>query len=222
MISENDKQAILNGAYGVNRNGKKCKFIGITDEPVYSHFFVYYDSSNQITTCCKLTKNFLYSIGDIRGLDVVGLWEDKPESFDLERALSGEPVLTRDGSKAYVQISISQPKELEHYSLIGFGYNGEQKEFLHWDETGKVMADDYTCDDIVGMWRDESVQNKVTINLPYRLTKPQDEMWILTTDGCIQSNYDKNIPLHILESRPYFGSENDAKAWLDAMMNNHQ
>jgi len=31
MISEKDKQAILNGAYGVSRSGLKCKFVGLVD-----------------------------------------------------------------------------------------------------------------------------------------------------------------------------------------------
>lgn len=35
MISEQDKQAILNGAYGITRDGYKCKYIGTTDDCYY-------------------------------------------------------------------------------------------------------------------------------------------------------------------------------------------
>ena len=31
MLSEKDKKALLNGAYGISRNGYKCKFINLID-----------------------------------------------------------------------------------------------------------------------------------------------------------------------------------------------
>lgn len=40
MISENDKQAILGGAYGVSRGGVKVKFIGMTNNTDYPYQFI--------------------------------------------------------------------------------------------------------------------------------------------------------------------------------------
>lgn len=219
MISEQDKQALLNGAYGISRNGFKCKFINLIDtEDPYTHFFVYFNDTGLISHYSCLTKDFVDCSMITTINDVVELWEDKPEPFDLDRALAGEPVMTRDRSKAYVQTQISQPKGLEHYSLIGFGYNGEHKEFLHWDETGKVMADDDSCDDIIGMWKEsETESNTVTVTLPRMLKEPQDNMWYLTGVGIVKSVYGKNIPSDTFDNRPYFGSREDAEAWFKAM-----
>ena len=219
MLSEEDKKALLNGAYGISRNGCKCKFINLTDtKDSYTHFVVYFNDTGLITHYSRLTKDFVDCYTLKTRDDVVGLWEDKPEPFNLERALLGEPVMTRDRSKAYVQAIISQPKELEHYNLIGFGYNGEHKEFLHWDKTGKVTADDDTCDDIIGMWREpEPVSKEITVTLPRALREPKDEMWFVDSDGTTQSGFGKNIPRSDFERIPYFGAEAHAKAWFDAM-----
>lgn len=225
MITEQDKQAILDGAYGVNRNGKKCKFLGITDEPVYSHFFVYYDSSNKIITSCQLTENFLYSDTDVSGLDVVGLWEDKPEPFDLERALNGDPVILRGGVKAYIKYMMPEGYT-GHYPLNGFildpngiGFNTES-----WTLDGRCFInDDKNGHDIVWMWKDpEPELNTVTVTLPRALKEPQDEMWFVDTEGYMKSGYGKCVSTEAFNRRVFFGSEEDAKAWFDAMQNSRK
>lgn len=231
MISEREKQAILNGAYGITREGKKVKYVG-KREPVdehsdYPHFFVVINQKGEITRTLCLSEDFTHYLGNESDHSVVGLWENRLESFDLERALAGEPVMTRDRSKAYVQTQISQPKGLEHYSLIGFGYNGEHKEFLHWDETGKVMADDDSCDDIIGMWQEpKPAPNTVTLTLPCPLKEPKDDMWYISSAGIIhKSSYNKGTPMYWEESFNagfYFGSESDAQMWLDAMRDNRR
>ena len=227
MISEKDKQAILNGAYGITVEGKKVKYIGKRDlaegEPAFPYFFVILSENGKISIGSYLSEDLTYALGDGNAHEIVGLWEDKPEPFNLERALLGEPVMTRDRSKAYVQAIISQPKELEHYNLIGFGYNGEHKEFLHWDKTGKVTADDITCDDIIGMWKDpEPVSNNITVTLPRALKEPQDEMWFVDSEGYMKSGYGKRVSTEAFNRRFFFGSEADAKAWFDAMQNSRQ
>ena len=40
MISENDKQAILGGTYGVSRGVVKVKFIGMTNNTDYPYQFI--------------------------------------------------------------------------------------------------------------------------------------------------------------------------------------
>jgi len=218
MITEQDKQAILNGSFGVSRDGSKCKFIGklYTPDP-YNYFFVYFNKVG-ITHYESLNEDFLENSSLESPLDVVGLWENRQEPFNLKKALTGKPVMTRDRSKAYVQAQIAQPDGLEHYSLIGFGLNGEHNEFLHWDESGKVMADDITCDDIIGMWNvPEPVSNTVTVTLPRALKEPQDEMWFVDTEGYMKSNFGKDIPPELFKNRPYFNSKEDVQTWFQAM-----
>lgn len=125
MISAQDKQAILDGEYGITRDGMKCKYLGRSKGlGSYDHFFVYYDKDGLVSYTTSLTRDFINYIGSESVKDVVGLWKNRTEPFNLHKALAGAPVMTRDGSKAYVQATISQEKELEHYRLIGFGFNG--------------------------------------------------------------------------------------------------
>ena len=223
MISEQDKFAILNGKYGVTRDGNKCKYVGLSTDDEYPYVFVKYNSSDIIIDVKNLSNDLVCYSGELHPIDVVGLWKDKPEPFNLKKALFGRPVMTRDRSKAYVQAIISQPKGLEHYNLIGFGYNGEHKEFLHWDETGKVTADDITCDDIIGMWKEpEPELNTVTVTLPRALKEPKDEMWFVDTEGYRKSGYGKCVLTDAFNRRVLFGSEEDAKAWFDAMQDSRK
>ncbi|MDY3123141.1 MAG: hypothetical protein SOW21_01960 [[Actinobacillus] rossii] len=88
-----------------------------------------------------------------------------------------------------------------------------------WTLNGKATNKDVEhIHDIIGMWREpEPEQNTATFTLPCALKEPQDKMWIISTDGCVRSSYGKNISSEVFHKRPYFGSEEDAQAWFDAM-----
>ena len=51
--------------------------------------------------------------------DIVGLWEDKLEAFNLERALNGEPVKLRCGLKAYIKY-VMPPEYKGSYPIRGY------------------------------------------------------------------------------------------------------
>ncbi|MFU2115446.1 hypothetical protein ACLRAI_10395 [[Pasteurella] aerogenes] len=101
MLSEQDKQAILNGAYGITIEGKKIKYIGKRElsngEYAFPYFFVILSENGDISRSTYLSENLTYALGDGNNHEIVGLWEDKIEPFDLDRALSGEPVRLRNG-----------------------------------------------------------------------------------------------------------------------------
>ena len=70
MISENDKQAILGGAYGVSRGGVKVKFIGMTNNTDYPYQFIYYaKDTDLIKDSLVTTNNFLSVIDDMSTTD---------------------------------------------------------------------------------------------------------------------------------------------------------
>ena len=79
MISEQDKQAILNGAYGITING----YCANTQVEAFDDLF----------SCCS-SQNF----------NIIGLWQEKPEPFDLNRALKGE-CINYSGEPCYIYYS---------------------------------------------------------------------------------------------------------------------
>ena len=122
MLNEH-KQKILGGAYGISRGGSKCKFVGVTtNKSSYNHTVVYFNDDGLIWHQLSLTEDFgMYNDRRTSQHDVVGLWSDDPkpvapvapEPFDLEKALNGEPVMLRNGSRAVI---LNQVKD----TLIGY------------------------------------------------------------------------------------------------------
>lgn len=240
MISEQDKQAILNGTYGVSRNDLKCKFIGNavnTDD--YTHTFIYLNKEGLIYTLMKLNDNFKSYDKMDSDFDVVGLWEDKPEPFDLKRALAGEPVLIRDGSKGYVFANLNDIAFKENMScsdylplrgVIVYENNGKKLSSETWTLNGRASSngeEDYY--DIIGMWKEpEPVPNTVTLTLPCPLKEPQADMWFIGSKGNVaKSTYIEGRPDHTFWQESfnagfYFGSEADAQEWLNALRNNRR
>lgn len=146
--------------------------------------------------------------------------------FDLEKALAGEPVKTRDGNKSYVVAMVDMPQGLPNYRLVGYGFNGIHKEFMHWRITGEALVDDISSDDIVGMW--EEPRPTVTLTLPCPLEEQQREMWFINGNLEVKkSKYNGDfsmdiVDLHVFNKGLYFASEEDAQAWVDAFKNNRR
>ncbi len=226
MISEQDKQAILNGAYGITRDGHKCKYIGSTDNCYYSNLFVIYNTSELIINSVKLTDNFTYYANNTHINDVVELWKDLPEPFNLEKALAGEPVMLRCGLKAYVKFT-APPEYTGDYPLQGYSIVPDSSEgiiFESWTLAGTEFTNGVGHDnDIIGMWKEpEPVSKNVTVTLPRALREPKDDMWYITESGVFKSSYKKDISLTIFNNRSYFASEADAEAWLKAMQDSRR
>lgn len=86
------------------------------------------------------------------------------KKFDLEKALAGEPVVLRDGSKAFVKFEV--PKELRENNfadIVGFRIRGNEFIVKEWDIDG-VARSSCGYEDIVGMW--EEPRPTVTLTLP--------------------------------------------------------
>ncbi|MDO9828095.1 hypothetical protein Q7494_11305 [Glaesserella parasuis] len=229
MISEQDKQAILNGAYGISRNGMKCKFINLADtEDLYTHFFIYFTDEGLIHHHSYLTKDFVDCISIQTIHDIVGLWEDKPEPFDLNKALNGEPVMLRNGLKAYVKY-VMPPEYKGSYPLSGYILNNKSSDFadrVSWSLEGNFSKyAEHPTHDIISMWKEphsEPESVKSIRNLPASLTKPQDGMYYLNECGVYPSAYGKEMDINIFNQRVYFASEQDGRDWFNAMKNTHK
>lgn len=92
--------------------------------------------------------------------DIVGLWKEKPEPFDLEKALQGEPVKLRNGNTAYVitnyqtvanNLGIKSP--MDYYPLSGIEViHGDFTQVVNWALDGMCGIGDLAHpQDIIGM-----------------------------------------------------------------------
>ena len=222
MLNEH-KQKILGGAYGISRGGSKCKFVGVTtNKSSYNHTVVYFNDDGLIWHQLSLTEDFgMYNDRRTSQHDVVGLWSDDPkpvapvapEPFDLEKALNGEPVMLRNGSRAVI---LNQVKD----TLIGYF---DICTPLSWKLNGYVSLYVDPDREIVGMWK-EPVSKTVTVTLPRPLKEPKEDMWYINTNGTVtRSTYNKTTgPVYwgeCFNAGFYFGSKEDAQAWFDTMRN---
>ncbi|OOF40665.1 hypothetical protein BKK47_03405 [Rodentibacter mrazii] len=93
MLSEKEIEALKNGAYGITREGYKAKYLGVCEgEDEVFHTWVIYNENGSIKESVDAYDTFVsyYRNHEDRD-DIIGLWQDKPEPFDLEKVLNGEP-----------------------------------------------------------------------------------------------------------------------------------
>ncbi|WP_424411178.1 pyruvate kinase [Pasteurella sp. PK-2025] len=143
------------------------------------------------------------------------------KEFDLEKALAGEPVVLRNGNKAFVKFVLENPL-LEDDQVAGFHIDKEGKEEVtSWSKNGIHIPNINGMYDIIGMW--EEPRQRVHLDLPAPLKEPQEGMWLINKYGLNieKSSYSQrfNDGLSeecLLEGR-YFATKEDAQAWLDAM-----
>lgn len=95
-MNEQIKQQILNGAYGITRAGIKAKYIGLRTSNSFPYYFVFLNEDGKICKSGSMTNDLKEFSEMSSDRDIVGLWEDKPEPFDLDRALAGELVKYSD------------------------------------------------------------------------------------------------------------------------------
>lgn len=226
MISEQDKIDLMNGAFGINRAGQKVKYVGTVASDKKLHLVAMLNKDNNVCDLIYVNEVFaISSTGEYRS-DVVGLWENRAEPFDLERALAGEPVRLRCGLKAYIKY-VMREDYTGSYPLNGYIIDPDEPEGIlveQWTLDGKdLVPSDNRANDIIGMWKEpEPAPSTVTVTLPRALKGPQDEMWFVDSEGYMKLGYGKCVSTEAFNRRVFFGSEEDAKAWFDAMQNSRK
>lgn len=88
----------------------------------------------------------------------------KLKPFDLQAALSGEPVMLRDGSKAFVRHHETELNTDEHRKLVGYTSIGAM---LTWREDGRFVGRHLEPDgDIIGMYQKTRTINGFEVPTP--------------------------------------------------------
>ena len=144
------------------------------------------------------------------------------KEFDLKAALNGEPVMLRNGKKAYIFKNIQDMDILDFktdYPLIGMMHN--HAPIQTWSIDGRISLDsDYSNGDIIGMWKEPKKQINIE-DLP-KPFKPKDgESYFYINGGSVDYEHEfwdtNNFDITAAERGNCFRTKEDAQKWLDFM-----
>lgn len=142
------------------------------------------------------------------------------KEFNLDAALNGEPVMLRNGEKAYIFKNIQDTHILDFkvdYPLIGMIHNHAVVQT--WSIDGRTsLANDCADRDIVGMFEEPKIRVE---DLP-KPFKPKDgEVFYYIYEygiGCVKFyKEDDDGDAGLAENAQCYRTREDAQKWLDFM-----
>lgn len=142
------------------------------------------------------------------------------KKFDLKAALNGEPVMLRNGEKAYIFKNIQDTHILDFkvdYPLIGMIHNHAVVQT--WSLDGRTsLTNDCADRDIVGMFEEPKIRVE---DLP-KPFKPKDgEVFYYIYEygiGCVKFyKEDDDGDAGLAENAQCYRTREDAQKWLDFM-----
>lgn len=145
--------------------------------------------------------------------------------FNLEEALQGKPVQLRNGNKAFIVFKhdnnvLYRDKPFPYHLM---GYSVQQNETiecnaLSWTLEGRIFTGDALCgQDIIGMWEEPTPTVTVTLPKPFQ-PKKGEEYYFIRQNGFGSLYVDKKTRESIAFEYNAFRKEEDAQAWIDAMI----
>ncbi len=143
------------------------------------------------------------------------------KEFDLEKALTGEPVVLRNGDKAFVKFVLENPVR-EECAMIGYVIDDRGRDSLiGWYKNGLYASCGGDGLDIVGMYEEPRPTVTLTLPAPIKTAHHNQEVFKRGNSTIIRFYFDANRDKHrkMLESGSLFYSEGDAQAWFEAMKN---
>lgn len=151
------------------------------------------------------------------------------KKFDLKAALNGEPVMLRNGEKAYLvgrtPAAIKMINmEYVQYPLVGYSVDANELVaiyFLNWTENGKLnILFEENNRDIIGMWEEPKKQiNIEDLPKPFK-PKSGDGYYYINEYGVkFIRHYDEDDDrdVGIAENAQCYRTREDAQKWLDFM-----
>ncbi|MGZ7909853.1 hypothetical protein [uncultured Haemophilus sp.] len=142
------------------------------------------------------------------------------KDFDLEKALQGEPVMLRNGDKAFIFKNILGTPILDFkpdYPLIGMIHNHPVTQT--WSLDGRISScNDCAPGDIVGMWEEPKISIE---DLPKPFYPEESNGYFYISDGKVaynlyHSKYSESS-LQIASNGQSFRTREDVQKWLDFM-----
>ena len=144
------------------------------------------------------------------------------KEFDLKAALNGEPVMLRNGDKAYIfkdLRTIFELKEKIRYPLVGININ--RCIVYAWSLDGQVPLSSNTAhNDIVGMFEEPKKQISVEdLPKPFKPKNGESYYYICGRSIEYMRKYAEVSPFDSLSAQngQCFRTKEDAQKWLDFM-----
>lgn len=144
------------------------------------------------------------------------------KEFDLKAALNGEPVMLRNGEKAYIFKNIQDTHILDFevdYPLIGMMHNHAPVQT--WSLDGRIsLVSDYSNGDIIGMWEEPKKQIGIE-DLPKPFKPKSGDGYYYINEYGVQftRHYDEDddSDVGMAENAQCYRTREDAQKWLDFM-----
>ena len=142
------------------------------------------------------------------------------KEFNLEAALNGEPVMLRNGDKAFIFKNVKNMHVLDFevdYPLIGMIHNHAVVQT--WSIDGRTsLANDCADRDIVGMWEEPKINIE---DLPKPFYPEESNGYFYISDGKVaynlyHSKYSESS-VQMARNGQSFRTREDAQKWLDFM-----
>lgn len=145
--------------------------------------------------------------------------------FSLQAALNGEPVMLRDGSKAYVRHHETEEAVADSWRLWGVitAEAGSASGVTWWTKEGRFTGDVDGSQDIIGMWPKTRIINGFEVPAP-ETKEPKIGDWLFVSSFFFDELYDEgrwsgdSYDLLILKRGLVFLSKEDAIANAKAML----
>jgi len=106
----------------------------------------------------------------------------KLKPFDLQAALNGEPVMLRNGDKAYIRHYETELPVLRSWEVWGIRIYKGSVDLMNWAHDGRYYLDgEDGLLDIIGMWPKTRIINGFEVPVPEERA-PALRSWYLTVD----------------------------------------
>lgn len=142
------------------------------------------------------------------------------KEFDLEAALNGEPVMLRNGDKAFIFKNVKNMHVLDFevdYPLIGMIHNHAVVQT--WSIDGRTsLANDCADRDIVGMWEEPKISIE-DLPKPFK-PKDGDKYYYINEIGVQyirRYDEDDDSDVGLAKNAQCFKTREDAQKWRDFM-----
>ena len=147
------------------------------------------------------------------------------KEFNLDAALNGEPVMLRNGKKAYIGYKTpdyyvsDNGKEIK-FPLHGYiikAYNIIEIPYMFWNINGRAYKDGIdNASDIVGMWEEPKISVE-DLPKPF-IPNHHQEYWVVSPDYVEPQRYKARYLGHFsIQNGNCFRTREDAQKWLDFM-----